>query len=196
MRSRSWAHELDAAVDTEHVVKALTAIWYLKAPTAWTLRGRIERILDAAKVEGLRTGENPARWRGHLQHLLPSKAKIHDGVDLFRRAAAYVDRILRGAKPPELPVQLPTKFEMVVNLKTAKALGVAIPPNLLAIADEGDRMRIDGENSCRARKRSGMSACCAGAGSGNAGGRSSRQPNGRSIPHSRLHGRAEGGRLH
>jgi ABC-type uncharacterized transport system substrate-binding protein len=59
-----------------------------------------------------------------------------DGVDTFRRAAAYVDRILRGAKPGDLPVQFPTKYEMAVNLKTAKALGLTIPPNLLAIADE------------------------------------------------------------
>jgi putative tryptophan/tyrosine transport system substrate-binding protein len=59
-----------------------------------------------------------------------------DLVDNFRRAAAYVDRILRGAKPAELPVQFPTKFEMAVNLKTAKALGLAVPPTLLAIADE------------------------------------------------------------
>jgi putative ABC transport system substrate-binding protein len=59
-----------------------------------------------------------------------------DPVDLFRRAASYVDRILRGAKPAELPVQLPTKFEMILNLKTAKALGLTVPLTLLAIADE------------------------------------------------------------
>jgi putative tryptophan/tyrosine transport system substrate-binding protein len=59
-----------------------------------------------------------------------------DVPDVYRRTATYVDRILRGAKPAELPVQLPTKFEMVVNLKTAKALGLTIPPSLLAFADE------------------------------------------------------------
>src|SRR6516162_4684820 len=54
-----------------------------------------------------------------------------DGVDTFRRAASYVDRILRGAKPGDLPVQLPTKFEMVVNRRTATALGLAIPPSIM-----------------------------------------------------------------
>jgi putative ABC transport system substrate-binding protein len=59
-----------------------------------------------------------------------------DVVDLFRRAAVYVDRILRGAKPSDLPVQNPTKYELVINLKTAKALGLDVPPSLLARTDE------------------------------------------------------------
>ena len=59
-----------------------------------------------------------------------------DFVDNFRRAASYVDRILRGEKPGDLPVQFPTKFEMVVNRRTAKALGLAIPPSILLRADE------------------------------------------------------------
>jgi putative ABC transport system substrate-binding protein len=59
-----------------------------------------------------------------------------DTVDIWRRAASYVDRILRGAKPGDLSVQFPTKYEMVVNLKTAKALGLTIPETLLATADE------------------------------------------------------------
>jgi putative ABC transport system substrate-binding protein len=59
-----------------------------------------------------------------------------DPVDSYRRAASYVDRILRGAKPGDLPVQFPTRFEMLVNHKTATALGLSIPPSILLRADE------------------------------------------------------------
>jgi ABC-type uncharacterized transport system substrate-binding protein len=59
-----------------------------------------------------------------------------DNTDLWRRAPTYVDRILKGTKPSDLPVQLPTKFEFAVNLKTAKALGLTIPESFLLRADE------------------------------------------------------------
>jgi putative ABC transport system substrate-binding protein len=86
-----------------------------------------------------------AAARNNVPGVYPQPAYARDGgllsygidlVDLFRRAASYVDRILRGAKPGELPVQPPTKFKMVVNRKTAKALGLGVPPSILLRADE------------------------------------------------------------
>jgi putative ABC transport system substrate-binding protein len=90
-------------------------------------------------------GIRAALDRHPLPHIVPWRHYVADGGlmsygpdidDVFRRSADYVDRILRGGNPAELPVQAPTKFELVINLKTAKALGLNAPSHLLAVADE------------------------------------------------------------
>ena len=104
------------------------------AAVAWPFAARAHRAstISAAarnKVPAVYTLSEFARDGGLLSYGI-------DPVDNFRRAATYVDRILRGEKPGDLPVQFPTKFEMVVNLKTAKALGLEIPLSILVRADE------------------------------------------------------------
>jgi putative ABC transport system substrate-binding protein len=100
-------------------------------PDQWTLVHRAPIILAAARhnVPAVYFESDFARDGGLLSYGT-------DPVDAYRRAATYVDRILRGEKPGDLPVQFPTKFEMVVNRKTATALGLAIPPSILLRADE------------------------------------------------------------
>lgn len=94
-----WSHTLKTyaaslrpvpidAVSTEHVLDVLKPLWSTKQETAARLRGRIERVLDAAKAKGIRTGDNPARWRGHLDHLLPRRQKLQRG---HHPAMPYLD---------------------------------------------------------------------------------------------------------
>ena len=82
------------AIDTQLVVNALKAIWTTKPETATRVRGRIERILDWARVSGFREGENPARWKGHLDHLLPARAKVqgveHHAALPYREIPAFM----------------------------------------------------------------------------------------------------------
>jgi putative ABC transport system substrate-binding protein len=100
--------------------------------------------LDAL-TEGNRTIIVELAARGRLPTIYPAKEFVDAGgliayassiVDLYRRAAVYVDRIFKGTRPGDLPVEQPTKFELIINLKAAKSLGLDIPPSLLARADE------------------------------------------------------------
>ena len=108
---------------------------------------RIEALLvaDTAQAYGDRGALVALVTRTRLPSLFPFREAVEGGclmsygpalADNFRRAATYVDKILKGAKPADLPVEQPAKFELVINLKTAKALGLTIPPSLLARADE------------------------------------------------------------
>jgi putative tryptophan/tyrosine transport system substrate-binding protein len=102
-------------------------------------------VMPDTFTEGRRALITLLAARNNVPTVCPNSAWVRDGGllsygpymrDIFRRAALYVDRILHGEKPADLPVQLPTKFEMAVNAKAAKALGLTVPPTLLAIADQ------------------------------------------------------------
>src|SRR5262249_50298173 len=98
----------------------------------WFFQGHIPKIVDLAAQSKL-----PAMYRDRL--FAEGGGLISygpDWADLFRRAPIYVDKILRGTKAGDLPIEQPTKYELVINMKTAKALGLTIPPSLLLRADQ------------------------------------------------------------
>jgi putative ABC transport system substrate-binding protein len=102
-------------------------------------------VLSSAVIFSRRTQIADLAVKNHLPMIFPQNEFVEDGglmsyapnyADLFRRAATYVDKILKGAKPAELPVEQPTKFEFIINLKAAKQIGLTIPPNVLARANK------------------------------------------------------------
>jgi integrase len=96
-------------IATDHVLTVLTPIWTTKAETANRVRGRIEKVLDAAKAKGFRSGENPARWRGHLDHLLPRRSALsrgHHAAMPYEEVAAFVAKLRERETPPLLALEL------------------------------------------------------------------------------------------
>jgi putative tryptophan/tyrosine transport system substrate-binding protein len=120
--------ELDAVVATQ-AREANTGL--IAMPDSFTIAHRVEITSLAARYH--LPAVYPYRFFAEVGGLLSYGV---DETDNFRRAATYVDRILKGAKPSELPVQAPVKFELVINLKAATALGLTVPPAVLARADE------------------------------------------------------------
>ena len=121
--------------DLEIVLTAIereraTAFMPFDSQVAFVHRRRLVEFAAKNRLPADLCGAAPTSNDGGLMSYGPSL------TDLFRRAATYVDKILKGAKPGDLPVEQPTKFELVINLKTAKALGLTIPPSLLARADQ------------------------------------------------------------
>jgi putative ABC transport system substrate-binding protein len=105
------------------------ALYVSTDPLVFTNVGRINALALTARLPTIYNGREYIE-SGGLMSYGPNYP------DLFRRAADFVDKILRGAKPADFPVEQPTKFELAINLKTAKALGLALPPTLLTRADE------------------------------------------------------------
>ena len=110
------------AVTTEHVLGILQPIWSKVPETASRLRGRIEKVLDAAKARGYRTGENPARWRGHLDHLLPKRQKLtrgHHKALPYDEVPAFVARLRRTGSVSALCLE----FTILTAARSGEAMG-------------------------------------------------------------------------
>ena len=122
------SNDLDAAF-TAITGERADALLVLADPFFRTHRARIADFAAKSRLPSV-SGERGQTEVGGLMSYGPSR------LDMFRRAATYVDKILKGTKPADLPVEQPTKFELVINLKTAKALGLAIPQSVLVRADE------------------------------------------------------------
>jgi putative ABC transport system substrate-binding protein len=134
LRLQLQSVEVSRADDFERAFSALTtaraeALIVVPFPVAFTNRSQIASLAQKNRLPSM-YGQREYADAGGLMAYGPNNA------EQWRRAATYVDKILKGAKPGDLPIEQPTKFELVINLKTAKALGLTIPPSLLRRADE------------------------------------------------------------
>ena len=109
-------------IETSHVLAAIEPIWKDKAETASRVRGRIETVLDAAKVREYRTGENPARWRGHLSLILPARTKLSRG---HHKAEPYlsVPQILTQLRSRQAVAALALEFTILTAARTGEVIG-------------------------------------------------------------------------
>jgi putative ABC transport system substrate-binding protein len=119
----------DIAAAFDAIKDRVDALYLCADPLAIAQRIRVNTLAQTARLPTIYNAREYVE-SGGLMSYGPNLA------DLFRRAADYVDKILRGAKPADIPVEQPTKFDLVINLVTAKALGIEVPPMLIARADE------------------------------------------------------------
>jgi putative ABC transport system substrate-binding protein len=119
----------DIAPAFEGLRGRMDGVYVVADPLVFTNRARIHTLAMAARLPAIYNSREYIEAGGLMSY-------GPNFPDLFRRAADIVDKILRGAKPADIPVQQPTKFDLIVNLTTAKALGLSVPDKLLALADE------------------------------------------------------------
>ena len=119
----------DIARAFEGLISSADALYVVADPLVNTYRTQIHTLAMSAKVPAIYNAKEHVEAGGLIGY-------GPNFTELYRRAASFVDQILRGAKPGDIPVEQPTKFELVINLTTAKALGLTVPPTLLARADE------------------------------------------------------------
>ena len=125
---------IHSIADIERAIEALAeqpngGVFFPPDVTTFALRDQITAIVARLRVPAIYTDRIFVTSGGLVSY-------DADRTDIFRRAASYVDRVLRGEKPGDLPFQQPTKYQLTINLKTAKALGITVPPSLLNTADE------------------------------------------------------------
>jgi putative ABC transport system substrate-binding protein len=141
--TRAAARELGIQVQSLEVRSPSDFETAIKAPSGGRVNALI--IVQNALINAHRARVVELAIKNRLPTMFGEAAHVESGglmsyapnsLDLFRRAATYLDKILKGAKPADLPVEQPTKFEFVINLKTAKQIGLTIPPNVLARADK------------------------------------------------------------